>query len=199
MPYVAPSTVTTLQTYTSSAHNVIVGDIVDHESRIVAAPKIIETITLTGTGTIAFSNIPQTYTSLEVIVHARASVAAITTAAGLQFNGDTGTNYRFTRLQINNTSISGDTGVTNSSIEMFVFPGSTSTANVFGAARAIVPFYRSNRVKSSVGEGSSVTATAAECYHRHGSGYWNNTAAITSVAISVSLLSGSSATLIGIP
>jgi hypothetical protein len=34
MPYVAPSTVTTLQTYTSAAHNVIVGDIIDHESRI---------------------------------------------------------------------------------------------------------------------------------------------------------------------
>ena len=34
MPYVAPSTVTTLQTYTSAAHNVIVGDVIDHETRI---------------------------------------------------------------------------------------------------------------------------------------------------------------------
>jgi hypothetical protein len=34
MTYVAPSTVTTLQTYTSAAHNVIVGDIIDHETRI---------------------------------------------------------------------------------------------------------------------------------------------------------------------
>jgi hypothetical protein len=36
MPYVAPSTVTTLQTYTSAAHNVIVNDIIDHETRIAA-------------------------------------------------------------------------------------------------------------------------------------------------------------------
>jgi hypothetical protein len=34
MTYVAPSTVTTLQTYTSAAHNVIVNDIIDHETRI---------------------------------------------------------------------------------------------------------------------------------------------------------------------
>jgi hypothetical protein len=34
MAYVAPSTVTTLQTYTSAAHNIIVNDIIDHETRI---------------------------------------------------------------------------------------------------------------------------------------------------------------------
>ena len=34
MPYVAPSTVTTLQTYTSAAHNIIVNDIIDHEARL---------------------------------------------------------------------------------------------------------------------------------------------------------------------
>lgn len=36
MAYVAPSTVTTLQTYTSAAHNIIVNDIIDHETRILA-------------------------------------------------------------------------------------------------------------------------------------------------------------------
>ena len=36
MTYVAPSTVTTLQTYTSAAHNIIVNDVIDHESRILA-------------------------------------------------------------------------------------------------------------------------------------------------------------------
>lgn len=37
MPYVAPSTVTSGQTYTAAAHNVIVNDVIDHETRIVAA------------------------------------------------------------------------------------------------------------------------------------------------------------------
>ena len=36
MAYVAPSTVTTLQTYTSAAHNIIVNDIIDHETRIAS-------------------------------------------------------------------------------------------------------------------------------------------------------------------
>lgn len=35
MAYVAPSTVTTLQTYTSAAHNIIVNDIIDHETRLL--------------------------------------------------------------------------------------------------------------------------------------------------------------------
>lgn len=34
MAYVAPSTVTTLQTYSSAAHNIIVNDIIDHETRL---------------------------------------------------------------------------------------------------------------------------------------------------------------------
>lgn len=34
MPYVAPSTVVAGQTYSASAHNVIVNDVIDHESRI---------------------------------------------------------------------------------------------------------------------------------------------------------------------
>ncbi len=37
MPYVAPSTVVAGQTYGAAAHNVIVNDVVDHESRIVTA------------------------------------------------------------------------------------------------------------------------------------------------------------------
>lgn len=35
MPYTAPSTVAAGQTYTSAAHNVIVNDIIDHESRLL--------------------------------------------------------------------------------------------------------------------------------------------------------------------
>jgi hypothetical protein len=37
MPYVAPSTVVAGQTYSAAAHNVIVNDVIDHESRIVTA------------------------------------------------------------------------------------------------------------------------------------------------------------------
>jgi hypothetical protein len=39
MTYVAPSTVTTLQTYTSAAHNVIVNDVIDHETRLNSLPR----------------------------------------------------------------------------------------------------------------------------------------------------------------
>ena len=48
MPYVAPSTVAPGQTYSATAHNVIVEDIIDHEARIVvAAAAIVPTGSLT--------------------------------------------------------------------------------------------------------------------------------------------------------
>ena len=41
MTYVAPSTVVAGQTYGASAHNVIVNDVIDHESRLGAAETLI--------------------------------------------------------------------------------------------------------------------------------------------------------------
>jgi len=46
MTYVAPSTVVAGQTYSASAHNVIVNDVIDHESRIVTAESAINLIGL---------------------------------------------------------------------------------------------------------------------------------------------------------
>lgn len=200
MAWTTPGTAVAGDVLTAAFWNTNVRDnLNDHETRLLLAPQVIQTVSLSGTGTISFSSIPQTYTHLEVLINARSSAAAVVEAASLRFNGDTGANYRWTVVQIQNTTVSGVSSVTGTGIEVFVFPGSTSGAGIFGAGRAVIPFYRSNRVKSITGEGSSVIETTTNSFHRHGSGYWNNTAAITSLSINISLLSGSTATLIGIP
>lgn len=56
MAYVAPSTVTTLQTYTSAAHNIIVNDIIDHETRIANSEAAWTSFTPTVTSGLTVGN-----------------------------------------------------------------------------------------------------------------------------------------------
>jgi hypothetical protein len=61
MPYVAPSTVVAGQTYGAAAHNVIVNDVIDHESRIKTGIESYTTVArdaLTGvaTGTMIYNS-----------------------------------------------------------------------------------------------------------------------------------------------
>jgi hypothetical protein len=67
MAYVAPSTVTTLQTYTSAAHNIIVNDIIDHESRMgayIAATTLATTFTTTSTSVVDVTGFSVTFTAV---------------------------------------------------------------------------------------------------------------------------------------
>lgn len=73
MAYVAPSTVTTLQTYTSAAHNIIVNDIIDHETRILALPRGYKGLTTLATDFTTTSASYVDVTALSVTFTAEAS------------------------------------------------------------------------------------------------------------------------------
>lgn len=58
MAYVAPSTVTTLQTYTSAAHNIIVNDIIDLDARAGAVGWVLlSTKTWASQSSVSFDNV----------------------------------------------------------------------------------------------------------------------------------------------
>jgi hypothetical protein len=147
---------------------------------------------------VTFSSIPQTYTSLKIVLSGRANIAATVVAVGVRFNDDSGSNYPVQFIQVNNTTVSGGNG-TLTTLECIVLPAATATAGIFGAAEITIPAYRVATVKSVLGFGSCASATAAQSYMRTGSGYWNNTAAITKISFSETMVSGTKATLIGIP
>lgn len=61
--------------------------------------KKIATTTLTGlTTTVTFSNIPSTYTDLQIIASWKLGSSATGTNSFVRINGDTGTNYSYTHM-----------------------------------------------------------------------------------------------------
>jgi hypothetical protein len=87
----------------------------------------------------AFTNIPQTFTHLQIRVTARSSQSAATDFLYMRcgtngVNADFGTNYRFHSLIGDGASTaSGAAGSATTYIEMPIVPAATATANLFGS------------------------------------------------------------------
>jgi hypothetical protein len=136
-----------------------------------------------GAANIDFTSIPTSYTDLVIKISARQSDT--NTAAGIQFNNDTGNNYSSRRLGGDSTAAySGSSSATNQG-KWIITPFSTATANVFGNAEVYIPNYLSSTVKSysfdSVSENNSSSKDAANM--ELNAGLWSGTAAISSIKI----------------
>lgn len=107
---------------------------------MAATYEPIASITLGATATsVAFSSIPQTYTDLVIVSTIRISGTG-GEGASIQFNGDTATNYSWTRL-FANTSVTSDRA-SNTSTPLFgYYPGNDSTSGLFGNSIAQINNY----------------------------------------------------------
>jgi len=126
---------------------------------------------------VTFSNIPQTgYTDLKVVLSARCDAA--NTAVKIQFNGLT-TNLSTRYLYGSGSAAASYTDASN----IYTYENSSSyTASTFGNAEIYIPNYTSSNAKSvSVDAVTENNATGADMALF--AGLWNNTAAITSVAL----------------
>jgi len=131
-----------------------------------------------GTSTITFSNIPQNYTDLKVVVSARTDRASVQDIMLLSFNGSTAS-FSARYLEGNGSSTGSYTdqprGFGNAS-------GANATASTFGNTELYIPNYTSSSNKSWSGDGVNETnATAA--FSSLFAGLWSNTAAITSITL----------------
>jgi hypothetical protein len=155
-------------------------------------------VTLTASQTtIEFSNIPQTYSHLQL-----KALANITTAdsTGLTLNGDTGSNYKSHRFYANATSFGATVAAGVTTIGFASTSGFPSTASTFGIGILdILDYTNTNKYK----------VTRALCgwdnnsagYVDFGSGLWMNTAAITTLKITTtsgSFIANSTFALYGI-
>jgi len=155
-------------------------------------------VTLTATtASVTFSNIPQTgYTDLKVVCSARGSNSGeYNTYIQLAFNGVT-TNLSERWIFGNGATV---LSLTETRI-LASIPAVTATANTFGNTEFYIPNYTSANFKSvnvdSVGENNATNAVATL-----GAGLWSNTAAITSINLSVdsaSFVAGSTFYLYGL-
>jgi hypothetical protein len=140
------------------------------------------TVPSTGTNSITFSNIPQTYTHLRIVGAMRDSRSARLSPNFVRFNGDSGSNYSYHENYADSGGFLGSGSA--SDVQMYVFrtAGSTSPSNMMGIFIADIYDYTStNKFKTMFGRGG--IDTQSEGVIQQFSGTWKNTSAITSITL----------------
>jgi hypothetical protein len=155
----------------------------------------IQTYTLSGnTASVTFSNIPQNYTDLKLVVSARQD----NTDNNLIFKPNGATTSITTRMLTGD----GASASSNTSTTPYGLVGQTGfTSNTFGSTEWYIPNYTSANFKSwSVDECNENNGTTA--YARLQAGLWSSTAAITSIVFTAgssgNFVANSTFTLYGI-
>lgn len=159
------------------------------------------TVSATSVANIEFTNIPQYYTDLCIVLSIRSSQSTSNPdGIAFQFNSDTANNY--TQLQLWGT---GSAVGTNVSTQNFAYAGpivaAGNTAGIFGSASIYITGYTSNNRKTILADTATENnTTAADCGFR--SNIWNSTAPINSIKfydyVGGSLVQHSTITLYGI-
>lgn len=147
-------------------------------------PLQVITVGAAGASSVTFTNIPGTYSHLQVRALVRTSHAAVIRNLGVRINSDSGSNYANHVLQGNGSaaSASADTSITYSYIG--IAAGANANSNVFGAnVIDILDYANTNKYKTlrnlngvdNNGDGSVFLK----------SGLWQSTSAITSLSFSI--------------
>jgi hypothetical protein len=162
--------------------------------------KIATTSLNAATSSISFSNIPQGYTDLKIVLSLRASTTSGNSNCFIYLNGVTGTSYSQRRLSGDGTNVTFDSQTSYPWVDMTnAIPNATYTANTFANAEIYIPDYTSSNHKSLrvdfVGENNATTA-----YAYLTAGLFTSTSAITSLVIdgTDNFVQYSTATLYGI-
>ncbi len=154
-----------------------------------------------GTSDINFTNIPQTYQDLFVVVNGRGDYAGTEVLIQSYVNGDFATVYSRTTLTGDGTSPGSERFTAQSGLQFGWIPAANATAGVFGSITAhILNYSNSSTFKTCIGR------TAGD---RNGTGrvsltaaLYRGTAAITSLGVATygvgNFVSGTTITLYGI-
>lgn len=142
-------------------------------------PLATNTIVGSSTSSVTFSNISGSYTDLVVVFGSFQGTTNFSFA--IRFNGDTGSNYSYTNIEGDGTS---------------VFAARSSTTGWFNGANIGFPDSKSNAIFHIMNYSNTTTNKTGLCrYNYLGSGLpgtgasvglWRNTAAITSVTAFIS-------------
>jgi len=160
--------------------------------------ELIEVIERSTDGVFNFTGIPQTFTSLELVMSVRAAASVASTNLRMRFNGDTGTNYDHQSMISSPTTVTADYEVGKTSNLLGVITGNSATAKKFSGVRIFIPNYRRGYQKSAIVTHVSHLDTASiYMYSLH----WRSVAAITSILLFVqgtnTFLTGSVCSLFG--
>jgi hypothetical protein len=151
-----------------------------------------------GASTILFSNIPQTYTDLQIVVSARSSLSNTGDYLLLNFNGSA-SNVSSRTLGAFGTS--SEFSGTEATLLINIIPAATSTANTFGNNTIYIPNYQNPNFKAVSVEGGFENSSATNWFLFMTAGLLSSTSPITSVTLDLldgNFLQNSTATLYGV-
>jgi hypothetical protein len=156
--------------------------------------KIATTTLSASTSSITFSNIPNTYTDLVVITNTKLNSGI--TALDFRFNGDTASNYSYTRMYANDLNAVSTDRESNLTGMRIGFTSSTDYVN---------GIFEINNYKNTVSNKTVLGRSGVNDYGGYVffyTGLWRSTSAINSVTIysdnSTNFVSGSNFTIYGI-
>jgi hypothetical protein len=153
----------------------------------------------TATSSINFSGIPQTYTDLVLVCSIRDTAAGTQINPLMTFNGDSGSNYSWTRLHGNegNQVVSGR-ATNQTTISIGETPGAGSTSGYFSPIIVTLPNYSNTSTnKNAIARFSNIGGAVQAGMLV---GLYRSTSAITSILITAgaNFASGSTFTLYGV-
>jgi hypothetical protein len=162
----------------------------------------IATATPTGLNSFAFSNIPQTFQDLRIVMYARDSTAATSSGIYGGFNGDYGVNSNYSFTFIRGDGANASSG--RYSNQPFIaadgqFSAASSATGTFGATTwDILNYTNTSTFKSYLNRNACDLNGSGSAYLSVG--LWRSTAAINSVLIVCvsTFVAGSTFTLYGI-
>lgn len=128
-----------------------------------------------------WSSIPQTYRHLELHLYLKSGRSGgFDEQIRVQFNADSGANYNYVYGYRQDTTAG--TGSGNQNAMTLGVCATTNTSNNFSpVVFTFLDYTNTNKLKSGGGTHGVLAATANSTRVGIGSGYWNNTSAITSI------------------
>lgn len=144
-------------------------------------PIYTQTLT-TAVNSLYFTNIPQTFTDLQLVISARATASSANQGMYIQLNGDGGLNYSGTNLRgLGSSTDSYRSSGSNAFLEIEL-PNELSTANTFSSTSVYIPNYTSSNFKQviidSVKENNHATTAIILLLRAN---LWRSTSPITSI------------------
>ena len=148
-------------------------------------PLQVITVGSAGASSITFTNIPGTYTHLQIRAISRKSSAGGGDGIFVRFNSDSGSNYALHQIDGDGSTVSGYGAASQTQINSTATATSSQSANIFGAQIwDILDYANTNKYKTMRlmnGYDNNGSSNAGKI--RYGSGLWMNTNAITQIAI----------------
>lgn len=167
--------------------------------------RIASTTVTSSTATdITFSNIPQGYRDLKLVVSGRTNLAGSTTASGGMYINSLSTDNSYRYLVGNGSTVGSGNNSSQADFYFGELDGASATANTFSNSEIYIPNYTSSNQKSFSAD-SVAENNGTACNLQIGAGLSTKTAAVTSITIrgfggsgSGSLVQNTTAILYGI-